>query len=303
MNAPATATTDLNLFRVFHEVYRARGLTLAGRRLGLSQPAVSNALARLRAQVGDPLFVRAGRRIVPTPRANEMAPHVDAALAALDAALQVEQGFLPEQAERRFTVGMRELIEIVLLPKLARTLAREAPKMQLQSARIERRLLPRLLASQTLDLAVDVQLPAAPGVQQRQLFEEELCVALRKGHPAARGALTTARYLSLRHVTVSARATGPVLEDVLARERLTRDVAVRCQHYHAACQLVAESDLALTLPRRYAERMRPMLDLRVIKAPPQLPTLAVMVYWHESAERDPGLVWLRDRIIALAATR
>lgn len=297
---PALASLDLNLFRVFAEVFQAQNLTHAASRLRLTQPAVSNALARLRAELSDPLFVRDGRRMAPTPLARRIAPQVALALASLESALRDERpGFLPEQSTRNFSIGMRESPELLLVPRLGKFLAQHAPRVSFRSVRFERRQLPRLLRAASLDLAVDVRLPVPEDICVEPLFRDQLQLAVRKRHPLLGSLHEPSAWLSLRHVVVSARPRGPLLEDaVLGQLGITRTVAARCQHYQAACQLVAETDLALLVPARYAERSRKVLGLQLLPVPVPLPELEIALYWHRSAERDLGLRWLLENIMA-----
>ncbi|HET8883678.1 MAG TPA: LysR family transcriptional regulator [Solimonas sp.] len=305
MKTPAARVgnrVDLNLFRVFDAVFRSGSLTQAAAQLHLTQPAISNALARLRVQFDDPLFVRDGRRVAATPRARAAAPEIAAALQVLQRTLAAPQAFDAASSGRRFVLGMRDVIEFALLPRLTQELLAAAPRMQLQSARIERRRLDRELAAGTLDLSIDVPMPAGEDIVQEPLFEEMLCVAMRPDHPLARGRLTVKQWLAARHVAVSSRRAGLVLEDVvLQREGLRRDVALRCQYYYAACHIAATSDLLLVLPRYYGEWFTAHLPLKLARLPLDLPGLQVMMYWHRNAEHDAGHVWLRERVRALTA--
>lgn len=297
-----TDRVDLNLFRVFDTVYRAGSLTQAAAALHLTQPAVSNALARLRAQFDDPLFVRDGRRVVPTPRAKAIAPRVGAALAALRGTLHRSAQFEPAASDRRFIIGMRDLLEFALLPPLLGELQRTAPRAQLHSVRVERRQMARELAAGRLDLVIDIPLPVAEDIHQQPLLRAELCLAMRSGHALAAKPLTIKSWLAAPHVVVSARPSGPVLEDFeLQRRGLARQVSVRCQHYYAACHLVATSDLVLVLPRYYGEWFAAHLPLHLAALPIPLPALDVSLYWHRNAESDPANAWLRERILALSA--
>jgi DNA-binding transcriptional LysR family regulator len=301
---PSLASLDLNLFRVFSEVFQAQNLTHAAARLHLTQPAVSNALARLRAVLSDPLFVRDGRRMAPTPLARRLAPQVTLALSALESALRDDRpGFLPEQSSRSFTIGMRESPELLVVPRLGKFLAQHAPRISISSVRFERRQLPRLLRAAALDLAVDVRLPVPEDIQVETLFRDRLQLAVRRRHPLLSRLHEPSTWLSLRHVVVSARPRGPLLEDaVLGQLGISRSVAVRCQHYHAACQLVADTDLALLLPERYGEQFRKSLSLQLFPVPVPLPELEIALYWLSGAERDLGLRWLLENILSARDT-
>lgn len=292
---------DLNLFRFFAAVYRTGSLTRAAAELHVTQPAVSNALARLRKQVGDPLFVRDGRRMVPTPTAKAMAPEVLGALDALHASARRVERFDPAAAQRRFVVAMRESMELPLLVPLLREVTDRAPGVRIQSVPIDRKTIGRQLLAGDVDLAIDVPFAVGEDVRRHPLFEAELCLALRKGHPLLKRPLTLERWLAARHVAVSGRPSGPVLEDlVLERRGSERDVIVRCQSYHAACHLVSTSDLVLVLPRLFGEWFRRQLPLSLAHLPIKAPTLQVMLYWSRGNDAVAGHAWLRGLVQALA---
>lgn len=302
--SPSLANIDLNLFRVFWEIYQAQNLTHAAAKLHLTQPAVSNALARLRSELDDPLFVREGRKMAPTPLAHRIAPEVDSALSALASALSGDRAaFSPEASSRSFSIGMRESPELVVVPRLATFLAEHAPQISFRSVRFERQKLARLLRASALDLAIDVRLPVPADIRVEPLFRDTLMLAVRRRHPLCARLGSLDAWLSLRHVVVSARPRGPLIEDaVLAPLGIERNVAVRCQHYHAACLLVAQTDLALLLPRRYGEHFRTPLGLRLLPVPVALPELEIALYFQARAERDPGLRWLLDAVLAARDT-
>lgn len=288
---------DLNLFRVFLAVYRGGGLTQAAAQLHLTQPAISNALSRLRQQFDDPLFIRDGRRMVPSLRAREIAPQVEQALQTLQTVTRTEGRFDAATAQRRYQIGMRDLLEFILLPELLQDLQQQAPHISLQSRPIERRRLERMLASGGLDLAIDVPIPTSEDIHRELLLRDTLCTVVRRGHRLARQRLTPERWLSIQHVVVSARPSGPVLEDHLLQQHdLRRDILLRCQHYSAACRVVAQTDCMLLLPRRYADRFAAAFGL-IIKPPPlPMQPLELLMYWHRNADSDSSLHWLRKRI-------
>jgi DNA-binding transcriptional LysR family regulator len=300
-DSPSVASLDLNLLRVFEVVFEERSITAAARALHLTQPAVSNALGRLRQHLDDPLFVRDGRKMAPTPRARALAGPVAEALSVLRVALgEQSRAFDAAASERTFVVGMREVIEALVLAPLVREISEAAPRAAVASVRFERHLLPRMLAARTLDFAVDVKLPRVPGLRREALARESLCVAMRERHPHAQGSFGLPEWLAASHVAVTARREGLPFEDMeLARLGVTRRVAVRCQHYYAACCVVAESAHLLVLPRRYAEHMQRIVPLALRDPPLPLRALELYAYWHESAERDPGLVWLRALLDAV----
>lgn len=293
---------DLNLWRVFVTVYRTGSTSRAAAQLQVTQPAVSNALGRLRTRMNDLLFVREGQRMVPTPLARAVAPEVQAALDKLTAAARHEAAFAPEDAARTFTLAMREAMELPLLGPLVDALAVRAPRLQLRSVPIDRRRIAGQLASGEVDFAVDVPFAGGGDLRLHPLFAADLCLAARRRHPLLRGRVELARWLAARHVAVSGRASGPLLEDLGLRQLgVTREVAVRCQNYFAACQLVAQSDLVLVLPTIFGSWFRRVLPLDLAPLPFPSPPLQVYLFEHAAAEVDPAHAWMRDLLLELAA--
>ena len=288
---------DLNLFVVFEAIYREGSITRAASLLNLSQPAASHALARLRERLDDPLFVRRGRDMAPTPRARELINPVREALHGLQGCLAGGGGFEPAQAQRTFVLGLRDGLEACILPPMMQVLAQDAPGVDLQSLTIGRRELLSSLAAGRLDLAMDIQLPVDADICQEHLIDVPLTVMLRAGHPLVRGDLSLPDYLAARHVLVSSRRRGPGLEDFgLAQAGHHRRIALRCQHYQAAMATVAATDLLLTLPAMLADQLAPPgVVQRTL--PVALPPLSLYLYWHRDQNADPALRWLRSKIL------
>ena len=293
---------DLNLFRVFEAVMREGGITAAARTLNLSQPAVSHALARLREAVGDPLFERQGRSMVPTPMARSLAGPVREALGGLENTLRTLDRFDPATARRRFTVAMRPQLEEQLLPPVIRRLGREAPGIDLTSTPVDWRNMAASLADGTLDVAIDVAGPLGPDIRRRRLRDERTVVLARRGHPLlGRGprALDLTAYLEAEHIRVSLRRHRPGLEDVeLARLGLERRIRLRCQNHSAACRIVSQTDLLLTMAEPYARIVNEPFGNRIVPAPIPFPPMDSYLYWHAGAEEDPANRWLRRMIRA-----
>jgi DNA-binding transcriptional LysR family regulator len=290
---------DLNLFVVFDTIYAEGGITRAGRRLSLSQPAISHALGRLRAIFDDPLFVRHGHAMTPTPLARRLIEPVRQALRGLEVTLSKADRFDASTALKRFTVGMRDVAESVLLPPLMRTIAAGAPRIDISIVRAERRELERELSSGTLDAAIDVVLPLPEEIQRERLGQEWMTVVARRRHPRVRATLDLDAYLAEEHILVSSRRRGLSAEDFeLARHNLRRRVRLRCQSYFAACRVVSETDLLLTMPRRYASLLNAQFGNRLSPFPLEVPAYDTYVYWHVSAAGDPANAWLRRQLIA-----
>lgn len=286
---------DLNLLRVFDHVYRERHLGKAAAALHLSQPAVSHALARLRRQIDDPLFRRQGGRLVPSPRAEQLAPRLSESLASLETILRPERSFDPARELRRVRLAMADEMEPMLLPPLLARLAEAAPEAVLSSVRIERSELKTDLAAGRLDLAVDIAQPVQ-GLRHAPLFEDRYCVVASVARR-----LTAADYRRADHVTVSSRRSGPAMEEFeLGRLGIERRVRLRCQSHEAAARAVAATDLLLTLPRTQAEWLRERFGLQILSLPLRLPAVQGHLYWHPSFEDEPVRRWLREQMLELA---
>ena len=292
---------DLNLFVVFDAIFREGSISGAARRLSLTQPAVSHALGRLRERLDDPLFVRRGRQMAPTPRARQLLEPVRQALAALQQGLNAEAEFDPAHAERTVVLGLRDGLEACVLPPIMAYLMAQAPGIELQSLQVSRRDMVRELAAGRLDLAMDVQLPVPAEIEQRPVLTVPLVVLARRGHPLAGKPLTLARYLAAAHVLVSSRRRGPGLEDFgLAQAGHQRCITLRCQHYQAAMAVVASTDLLLTAPEMLARQLAPAQQFVMLDLPVALPPMSLYFYWHRDQDQDPGHRWLRDWLLSHA---
>lgn len=289
---------DLNLFVVFDAIYREGNLTRAAERLYLSQPAVSHALARLRERFDDPLFERAGKGMSPTPLAKAIIERVRIALQELESTLGEGLAFDPAEANRVFTLAARDVMEFTALPPLMVHLQRQAPNIQLRSLRVPRRDIMQQLSSGQIDFAADVLLPVPEEVEHQPLGRELLAVAMRHDHPLASTVLNLEVYISATHVLVSSRHDGPGVEDfALNRCGKSRKVALRCQNYYAALQVVKDTDLLLTLPQSYARQMKANGGISIAPLPLELPPVDIHLYWHRKASRDPALVWLKQQML------
>lgn len=274
-------------------------MSRAARHLNLSQPAVSHSLARLRDAFGNPLFVREGNGLVPTRMAREIVGPIREALRNFGFALTSAMSFDPASSNRRFRIGMRLSGEVPSFASLVSRVRGEAPNASINSAHFAREELGELLANGDLDLAFDIRHPQRAGLKQHLLREDKLMVVARKGHPEVDGKISLETYLRLDHVFASPRSAGLGHEDAqLARLGHQRRIAVRCQNAMSAWQIVSQSDMLLTLPRRYAEALLPMQENQLVELPLSTAPTALYMYWHEAAEADPGLAWLREIIIS-----
>ncbi len=291
---------DLNLLVVLEAIYSEGGLTRAGERLNVTQPAVSHALGRLRDMLGDPLFVREGHGMVPTPFTRNLIGPLREALRAMELTLNEARRFDPAVAEKRFTLGCRDALELRVLPGLMRGLRREAPELEIATVSFRRRDMEVDLFSGQLDLVTDSLLPRSRNIRHVHINTDPLVVLARPGHPALAQGLDLDAYLAQRHILVTSRRTGPGLEDFeLARRGLQRKVSLRCQHHFAASRVVRETDLLLTMPGRLAELINRDNDYAMAPFPLEMPPQDLYLCWHANVDNDPANRWLRQRIIAV----
>ncbi|MBR7799808.1 LysR family transcriptional regulator [Undibacterium fentianense] len=299
--------TDLNLFVVLDAIYSQGNITRASQVLNLSQPALSHALARLRTMFDDPLFVRQGATMAPTQFTRSIIVQVRQGLQCFEASLHSGQRFDPRQTQRHFHLGLRDVFEATILPPLLRLLAQDAPGIRLSSVRVDRRDIESELTSGSLDLVLEVPSPMSAAIHQQRASRDRLVVLSRQAHtslgPAGNTSMSLQQYLGQQHVLVSSRRQGMGLEDIeLHREGWRRDIVLRCQHYFAACRVVSETDLLLTMPEQYATIANAQFSNCISAFPLETQTIDAHLYWHASAERDPANAWLRQQLLALMHT-
>lgn len=269
-------------------------MTAAARHLHLSQSAVSHALARLRLAFDDELFVRVGNAIVPTALARSIIDPVRDALQGVEQALVTAARFDPATSTRAFRIGLRQANEARVFAGIVAQMVRAAPGVTLASVNFRRSEVAEELARGDLDLAIDVASDATTGLHAVPLQTDTMVVAARRGHPRIHGAIDLETYLAADHVQASPRRSGPGLEDEgLAALGKARRVAIRCQNIWSAWQVVAQSDLVLTLLGTHAATLLPVADNQILPVPFAIAPRPLQLLWHPAAERDPGNVWLR----------
>lgn len=281
---------DLNLLHVFQAVHAAGNVSRAAESLGLSQPAVSHALTRLRLALHDPLFVRSRSGVSATPKAEQFARQVQAALGALEVAIHEADSFDPARSQRRFVVHMSDIGADEFLPLLMGEVRRHAPGVHIEAVQLDPAAVGAALEEGRIDLAFGY-LPALTGVEHRRLLDERYVVLLRRGHPLAaklrdRAALEQLDFILVASHIEPARALH--LLGLEARIRLT------LPHFTVAPSILAASDLAVVIPLRPALRFAARHALQVVEPDLGLPPFTVSIHWHWRAQNDPGHRWLRE---------
>src|SRR5688500_18666600 len=291
---------DLNLLRVFDAVLHEKGVTPAAARLGLTQPAVSNALARLRKLLGDALFVRTPRGVDATPFARELAEPVRQALALLESALAHGPGFDPASATRAFRFYMSDLGQVEFLPPLVERVQNAAPGVRLEAVAADLEHIGDALGAGALDLAVGFLPALGPPVERRALFRDPYVCLMRADHPAIGSRLTRKQFVEASHVLVTYRGGGHrVIEEALERAGAARRIALRVPHFTVVPMVLERTDLILTLPARVARVFERRGRFKALPPPVPMPSAEVAVHWHERFEADPGNRWLREQVVQL----
>lgn len=284
---------DLNLLRVFQAVYLTRNVSRAGELIGLSQPAVSRGLLRLRLRLRDPLFRRAPGGVAPTPRADRFARSVEAALGTIDFALADGERFEPLQSQRRFAIHMSDLGEGEFLPPLMHHLRAAAPGLRIEAVQLAPGEILAAIEQGRIDLALGY-LPQLGGTHRRHLFDDHYVVLTRRRHPRAARLSSRAALQPLEFVLVNSHA-----EPARALHRLGLDGQVRLTvpHFSALPEILARTDLAAIMPGEPARRFAERFDLHVAEPALGLPPLRVCMHWYGRAEGDAGHRWLREAVL------
>jgi DNA-binding transcriptional LysR family regulator len=280
-----------------------RSVSRAAHQLRLSQSATSHALGRLRAVLGDPLFVRTRAGLVPTARAQAMAATVRSSLDGLETAFFSPLGFDPRKVNRTFCVRPSDYVECLLIPRLIERLAEVAPGVDLFSRATATE--PALaLERGELDLLIQPTHPGEPtdGLRHQELWADEFVGVARRGHPLTRGRLSLARFAAARHVVVAPRGLpgGGRIDEVLRQHGLERRIAFSTPSFLAAQQVVATTDLVLVTPARIAAAVAGPLGLVTFEPPVEISGFQIAMFWHDRHDADPSHEFLRKQIAIVA---
>ena len=284
---------DIRLLRIFAAIHAARHVTRAAEALDLSQPTVSLALGRLRRRFGDPLFVRSGRGVAPTPRAEALIGPVRDLMRDLERIAQSRDDFEPASARRAFRIAMTDASHVTLLPRLLAHVRGEAPGVTLEAARITADL-PAAMEQGGVDLAIGLIPQLERGFHQQTLYMQDwVCLAHRR-HPRIRGALSLVDWRREAHVEIVGGTGQQLLEAALAGAGAPRRVALRLPGFLGLAAIIGATDLVATLPRQIGETLAAGAGLAVHPCPVAVPRFAVTQHWHARAQNDAANRWLRD---------
>jgi DNA-binding transcriptional LysR family regulator len=291
---------DLNLLKAFDALHNERAVTRAASRIGLSQPAMSHALSRLRGLFSDDLFVRTQSGMEPTARAREIAPLISAAIEQIEAALNLGAGFDPATSSAIFTAGMGEYAEVALVGRLAEEFSREAPKAILRLLPLNGADAGEQLERGTIDVAVAHLRGMPPTTETTLLFRDPFVVVARKGHPITQAPLTVEAYAAQNHVLVSPRGdTSGALDRLLVDYGQRRRVALLVATYLAVPAALAGSDLIATVPSRAASLIAAHAELATLPLPVDF-SATISMAWHRRTTSEPAQAWFRELLTGAA---
>jgi DNA-binding transcriptional LysR family regulator len=294
------SAVDLNLFLVLHAVLEERSATRAAARLHVTQSAVSNALARLRGLLGDPLVVRSGRGLAPTPRAEELAPLLRDATDRIARAVD-RRGFVPEESTRTFTIAMADSHQACELPRIARAFAERLPRATLRVVSADYLAATDGLAGGDVDLAFAPEQSVQRGMRSRAVFQERAALVVRRDHPRVHRRMTRELFNQLPHVDVHVALGRPGAGHRVAargweQARVRRRVVLVVPYFMTAALAAAATDCVAGLPDRMAALCVRLLPLKTVAADFPLPAVTTVMVWHERTEADPGARVLRQVI-------
>lgn len=295
-----TNTFDLNLLRVLDALLRERSVSRAAERLALSQPAVSNALNRLRELLDDPLLVRVGRAMQPTPRALELEAPIRDALQRIQQSLSGGDSFDAARSRQRFTLALTDYAELLCMPALLQRLGTEAPGMALDVRHLTPSLPVEALDKGDLDLVLGRFEEVPARFQRRSWTHETLRLVARCEHPQVQGKIDLPTFLGQRHLWVSGGQTKGMVDQWLASQGLRRQITYVTPNYLQAAHLVASSELLTVLPTRLAEHFARLLPLQVLELPFDVGQFHLELVYLAQRERDVALQWLVGRIAEAA---
>ncbi len=294
---------DLNLFVVLHVVLEERSATRAARRLHVTQSAVSNAIARLRSVLADPLVVRSGRGLAPTPRAEELRPVIAQAIAQLQSAVDRGAAFDPTLSDRSFTLSLSDNFQASEAARIAAAFGRAMPRGSLRVVSTDYLVATNGLATGDIDAAFSPSALETQGLRGRPVFEEQARFVIRRDHPRVRGKLTPKLIGELQHIDVEVTLGRPgfghrMAEQHWRRAGLERKVAITVPYFTTAAMVAASTDYVAALPGRMARVMCDHLPLKVAPATFPLPKMGISLVWHERTDADPGGRFFRDLVVA-----
>lgn len=293
---------DLNLLVIFNQLLTERKVSKVAENLGLGQPAVSNALARLRKLFGDELFLRTSSGMQPTPFADQLAESIGYALGMIHGAVNARNSFDPATSKRTFSIGMTDIGEIYFLPLLMERLQKVAPAVSISTVRNTSTNLKDAMEAGHVDLAIGLLPQLKTGFFQQRLFTQQYVCMFRQGHPLDKKKILPSDFFAADHVAIVSAGTGHgMVDEILDKNSPQRKVKLTVPHFVAVGHILQSTELVATVPERLAERMATPFNLKYVAHPIKLPQIAINLFWHAKYHKDPANQWLRGLIFAMHA--
>lgn len=287
-------SVDLNLLVVFQHLFHARRVSAVADELGVTQPAVSNALARLRKLFDDELFIRTSKGMLPTPLATELAGPVAAALDAMHSVFHREVAFDPATSGRAFRIAMTDIGEVHFLPKLMHALGERAPGITISTVRNTAINLREEMTSGQVDLAIGHLPDLSTEFFQRRLFRQKYVCMFRPGHALDKPALTKRDFEAAEQVVVVAAGTGHgQVDEFMLRTGVHRNIRLHVPHFVALADILHATDLIATVTEKFAQRSAMHFGLRYLPHPVPVPDIQINLFWHARFHREPASQWMR----------
>lgn len=288
---------DLNLLVALDALLRTRHVTRAARELGIGQPGMSAALARLRQLFDDDLLVKQGSAMRPTARALELEPELRRLLRGIERLVADRDGFVPGDSRRGFTVRMSDLLSLLILPGLSERLSRDAQGITIETVHLSPEATLDALETNRVDMAVSTGLAVPKSIEEAALQDDEVVVIARSGHPAADSIASMDGFLAQRHVKIAQSPIDDRFADrQLAESGRAREIALTVPHWLVVPEIVACSDLVATLPLSIARRFAADGRIALHRPPFERTALRWSLYWHRRHSGDAGHSWLRNAV-------
>ncbi len=293
---------DLNLLVIFDALMREKSVTRAALHIGVTQPAVSNALNRLRHLFKDDLLVRTPTGMEPTRRAEELAPAIDQILRAINGLVDNPHAFDPPTADLTFHIRLSDVLAFLLLPRLAHSIAAAAPAVHVETVHLSPHRTVDALESGAIDIAVSTGLHGSSAIREQPLFDDRLICLARAGHPRIGAEPDLEGFLAARHIRV---AQSPIddrfVDNWLTAHGLRRQVSLTVPHWLSVPHVVRETDLIAVMSERAATRLAQAPDVQLGTLPVPDCAFTWSLYWHKQHQSNPAQRWLRDRVTDAAA--
>jgi DNA-binding transcriptional LysR family regulator len=291
---------DMNLLVVFQLLYKLRKTQAVAEELGVTQPAISHSLRRLRELLNDELFERTSHGLIPTPYADQISEPINYALSTLHESLNTRDIFDPATSKRVFSLAMTDIGEMYFMPKLMLKLAEVAPGVSLTTVRKSSFNLKQSMEAGEIDLAIGLLPQLGAGYFQRRLFNQHYVSVMREGHPLAKGDFGLDEFIKAKHAVVFAEGTGHgLVEKLMSDSGVPRFVQLKVPHFVAIPYIVSETDLIVTVTSKLAEATMGRFGLAMRPHPIDLPTIQINTFWHRRFHQDAGNSWLRNLIFEL----